>query len=111
MIKMTEEMGELLNEVMVLRFGEPMEEDIPEMYAMISHVLRQSDCVVNFIKVDGTEREMQCTLRRDALPSVVVKEDTKPKKENKQNIAVWDLEKDQWRSFNVKSVRKVTVKR
>jgi len=67
--------------------------------------LHESVCSVTFIKSDGTERVMQCTLLPERLP---FREDTnlsKPKpKRTPMNIVVWDLEKSDWRSFNLKNV-------
>ena len=72
-------------------------------------MLTSSEGVVTFIKSDGTERVMKCTLEADKLPPVVVKEDVKPRKQSDSTKAlrVFDLEKKEWRSFTTKNVTKV----
>lgn len=57
---------------------------------------------VTFIKKDGTERKMLCTLMPSELPH---KEDTlKPVHSNPDVLAVWDMEKKDWRSFRFDSI-------
>ena len=62
---------------------------------------------VTFIKKDGTERLMKCTLDPELLPKVEIKEDAKPRKESTTSMRVFDTEKNEWRSFTIKSVRNV----
>lgn len=67
--------------------------------------LKESICRVKFVKSDGTEREMRCTLQEAFLPTRKQddqpKATNKPKKRTEMNIVVWDLEKSSWRSFNI----------
>ena len=68
----------------------------------IGNALRENVCLVRFIKVDGSERTMKCTLREDMIPEV-----HKPKHGKAQNdevLAVFDLDKEAWRSFRLDSV-------
>jgi hypothetical protein len=62
---------------------------------------------VTFIKKDGTERLMKCTLNPDVLPKVEIKEGAKPRKESTTSMRVFDTEKNEWRSFTIRSVRNV----
>jgi len=62
---------------------------------------------VTFIKKDGTERLMKCTLNPELLPKVEIKEDAKPRKESTTSLKVFDTEKNEWRSFILRSVRNV----
>lgn len=62
---------------------------------------------VTFIKKDGTERLMKCTLDPELLPKIEIKEDAKPRKESTTSMRVFDTEKKEWRSFTIKSVRNV----
>ena len=65
---------------------------------------------VTFTKKDGTVRVMKCTLKPDALPVVEVKplqEGKQSRKESITSIRVFDLEKNEWRSFNTQSVTRV----
>jgi len=58
---------------------------------------------VKFKKKDQTEREMKCTLRADIIP-VYEKKTDKVKKTNENVLAVWDLDKDGFRSFKLDSL-------
>tara|TARA_B100000287_G_scaffold257047_2_gene241674 strand:+ start:1081 stop:1353 length:273 start_codon:yes stop_codon:yes gene_type:complete len=68
-------------------------------------MLRTKVCQVRFIKVNGEERNMTCTLKADQIPG-----DKKPKDDDNGVqatigvIKVFDTEKQDWRSFRVDSV-------
>jgi WYL_2, Sm-like SH3 beta-barrel fold len=66
---------------------------------------------VKFTKVDGSERVMKCTLAEALIPQVKapVSEDkeVKERKVNDNNISVWDVEKEGWRSFRLDSVLEI----
>lgn len=68
---------------------------------MISE-LRQKTCRVIFKKVNGEERDMQCTLQESILPTREISE--KPKKANDSILAVFDVNKEAYRSFRVENV-------
>ena len=63
--------------------------------------------VVNvlFVKKDGTERTLICTLKADLLPPQTDLEEAVQKKTpNPDVLAVWDLENKGWRSFRYDSI-------
>jgi len=63
---------------------------------------------VTFTKKDGTERVMNCTLKPELLPEAKpVVEGKEPRKESTTSIRVYDLEKQEWRSFTTKNVTRV----
>ena len=63
---------------------------------------------VTFTKKDGTERVMNCTLKPELLPEAKpVAEGKEPRKESTTSIRVYDLEKQEWRSFTTKNVTRV----
>lgn len=67
--------------------------------------LQTSVVNVTFIKKDGTQRVMRCTLRPDLLPQQTDLEEAVQKKTpNPDVLAVWDLEKEGWRSFRYDSI-------
>jgi len=74
-------------------------------YLDILEKLNSSRCWVTFKKVNGDMRTMWCTLQKEYLPEqkdieeVLVKPEDEPKA-----IAVWDLEKQAWRSFRIESM-------
>lgn len=60
---------------------------------------------VVFIKADGTNREMTCTLMENYIP------DQKeynvrhvPRRDNDDVLAVWDIDNKGWRSFRLDSI-------
>jgi hypothetical protein len=75
----------------------------------LSGALKNFVVTVTFIKKDGSERVMRCTLLKDLLPKETVKEDTivKPKKKSENTLSVYDLDVEGWRSFTIKSVKQV----
>jgi hypothetical protein len=66
-------------------------------------LLQESVCKVSFTKQDGTVRDMVCTL----MESIIVPHEKKTdrvKTEKEDIIAVWDTEKNAWRSFKISSI-------
>jgi hypothetical protein len=58
-----------------------------------------------FLKKDGTERNLLCTLNAEFLPAQTDLEEAVQKKApNSEVLAVWDLENKGWRSFRYDSV-------
>ena len=66
-------------------------------------LLEEQPIEIVFTKKDGTERTMKCTLQEDYLPETVGSEKAK----NDEVLAVYDLEKEGWRSFRWDSVKEV----
>lgn len=75
-------------------------------------LLKKHTLQVVFTKTNGETREMRCTLRHDLLPEITVDPDAEPKPKravNTSTISVFDLEKEDWRSFRVDSITSVEV--
>ncbi len=73
----------------------------------VKDVLRGGRAKVVFTKLDGTRREMLCTLNKDILSErgVVLGESAKPSRRlNESVVCAYDLEKDGWRSFRLDSI-------
>jgi hypothetical protein len=71
-------------------------------YDSLVEKLKHNICQVTFTKVDGTTREMRCTLQPLYLPEAnrnEVYENT-----NHDVIRVFDLEINEWRAFRLNSV-------
>ncbi len=75
----------------------------------LTGMLHCGPATVTFTKADGTDRIMKCTLEEDKLPKVVVKEGATPRKESTTSMRVFDLEKNEWRSFTIKKVKQVNI--
>ena len=81
----------------------------------IKTYLQNNICIITFEKVDGGEREMTCTLLDQFLPSLVTNTNDpvdfpKQRKPLLESIAVWDLEKKDWRSFRFDRIKKMKIK-
>lgn len=78
----------------------------------ISDLLRENVCKVKFIKVDGSERLMHCTLHKSFLPEMPLTEEnvnSEPRKKNYETVRVFDLDKNDWRSFRIDSIITVST--
>jgi hypothetical protein len=91
----------------------------------VKGLLTNSEVTVQFVKADGTVREMLCTLDSSRIPAkpapvTVVSTSTanvdgltesrKPRKEpDPHSIRVYDLEKAEWRSFRFDRLQKITA--
>ena len=78
----------------------------PEGREWLLGLLRDSEVTVKFTKKDGSERKMLCTLAENKIPSK-----NSPKNSGKtksdEALAVFDLEKQSWRSFRFDSVKEI----
>jgi hypothetical protein len=83
----------------------------PMLHEWLNNMLKVTEATITFTKVDGTERVMKCTLEAAKLPSVVIKEDAKPRKETTSTKAlrVFDIEKNEWRSFTIKNIKRIEL--
>lgn len=82
--------------------------DNEEGRAWLRNLLSEGVVGVIFTKKDGTEREMNCTLDFKMIP-----EDAMPKNSNraspKDSLAVFDVEKGEWRSFRFDAIKSVIL--
>ena len=87
-------------------------------------VLEVAEITVTFVKADGTERDMRCTLDRDRIPPQpprpektakdtvdgIVRESREViKSEESHTQKVFDLDAGAWRSFRYDRLKKVTA--
>lgn len=78
-----------------------------EKYDDLKRVLANSTMVVTFKKQNGEERVMRCTLQEGIIPPATKTDPLSQKKVravNKEVMPVWDVEKEQWRSFRLDSI-------
>jgi hypothetical protein len=76
----------------------------------LSVFLQENICKVLFTKVDGTKRDMTCTLRSDLLPDKYIslqEESSTTRPVNVNVLPVFDVDKREWRSFRVDSIIRV----
>ena len=82
-------------------------EDEKEVFRkwLISH-LKYGPVTVYFTKKDGTERKMDCTLKEENIVQYE-KKTNRVKTLNEETCPVFDLEKNEWRSFRYDALTKV----
>lgn len=75
------------------------------------NALRFGPVTVNFVKADGSDRSMACTLDESIIPSEFVPkaktEGTIERKKSPDALAVFDLENEGWRSFRWDAIKSV----
>lgn len=77
--------------------------DAKEGRKWLTGLLKDSIVEIIFTKKDGTERVMKCTLQKEYLPEAAGSE----KERSEEVLAVFDVEKDGWRSFRWDSIKQV----
>jgi len=73
--------------------------------------LQEGIVEVTFLKVNGDERVMTCTLREDVKPAATKKDPLtleKVRKINEEVLSVWDVKAEGWRSFRWGLISSVT---
>ena len=82
-------------------------EDEKEVFRkwLISH-LKFGPVTIYFTKKDGTERKMDCTLKEENIVQYEKKTE-RVKTLNEETCPVFDLEKNEWRSFRYDAITKV----
>lgn len=71
-------------------------------------LLHTSEVSIIFTKKDGTDRKMLCTLMENVIPNdKKPKESEKIRKVSNESLAVFDVEKQDWRSFRWDSVKSI----
>lgn len=83
----------------------------PMLHKWLKDMLSVTEMTITFTKVDGTERVMKCTLEPTKLPVVELKEDAKPRKvsDTTKALRVFDIEKNEWRSFTIKNIKHISL--
>lgn len=76
-------------------------------------LLRDNVATITFTKVDGSERVMRCTLLSQYMPSSATNNGEvileQPRRANSNNVSVWDIDANGWRSFRVSSIKNVSI--
>ena len=80
----------------------------------LKDMLVMGPVTVTFTKKDGTDRVMECTLQPELLPKIAkakIKEgeEKSPRKQSQDVIPVYDIEAKSWRSFTIKSVKRISL--
>lgn len=84
----------------------------------VRSLLQKGAVCVTFVKADGTERQMLCTLQPEQLPPQtvtagpvdgIVTENKTRKQPDLHSLRVFDLDKSEWRSFRFDRLKKVSA--
>lgn len=78
---------------------------IPPLHDVVQ-MLESAECLIQFEKANGEIRDMVATTSFDIVP--LVHQNGRQKNEN--NVVVWDIEKNAWRSFSYKKLISITKK-
>jgi hypothetical protein len=77
-------------------------------------MLQQTSVKVDFVKADGSTRQMNCTLNWNMIPAdkqpagTTVVESASPSRDS-EVLRVFDLEKTEWRSFRFDRLQAVSL--
>lgn len=98
---------EVWNELDEKKQREAVKEELnhPNFRKWLKGLLQVTEAEIIFFKLSGDERKMRCTLEESKIP-----DDKKPKqgstrKISKDSIAVFDLDKQDWRSFRYDTIK------
>jgi hypothetical protein len=74
-------------------------------------MLRHNIVSVTFTKVSGEERVMKCTLKTEYIPNAPIQngELVVGGRSTSNNVSVWDIDANGWRSFRVASVKNISI--
>lgn len=75
-------------------------------------MLEENVCEVTFTKVNGDQRIMTCTLKKDLVPQATKTDPLSTKKVRALNLEVlpvYDMKAEGWRSFRVDSVKDIVI--
>jgi len=90
----------------VTYFNQATQEEQHAFRLWLKSMLRMGPAHITFIKVDGEERVINCTLEESvAIPHE--KTTDRVKKQSDEVCPVWDIDKGAWRSFRYDSITKV----
>lgn len=85
------------------------DKDWEKLETWLTGMLHIDTVTVTFTKKDGTERVMKCTLDPKLLPTPTLTENKTERKKPENVMAVYDVEAKGWRSFSVKSVKRIQL--
>ena len=122
------EVFRLLKNAPGTQYQETDEAGQAEIRAWVKGLLITSEITVDFVKANGTERSMRCTLDASRIPQGPVpaasvaspisstanidglSESRKPRKQpDPHSVRVFDTEKGEWRSFRFDRLKKITA--
>ena len=95
-------------ETLNVRTEKPVLFDTEDSKNWLRTILREQNVSVTFQKLDGTDRTMLCTLSEVEIPVENRPKGTSTVK-NDESLAVFDVEKQGWRSFRWISIKSIQI--
>jgi hypothetical protein len=77
----------------------------PNFKKWFSGLLKETTVTVTFFKVNGEQRIMDCTLDESKIPNEKLPKGTSKKTPPTDSIAVFDTQKQDWRSFRFDAIK------
>jgi len=68
-------------------------------------ILQEGVVSITFTKKDLSERVIKATLKEDLIPFDMIPKGTSTRKKSEESQSVFDVEKDEWRSFRWDSIK------
>ncbi len=80
-------------------------------FTVVYDLLQKGRCLIEFTKVDGTDRQMMCTLNESLMDTAnrVISEDVTDVPKNSNIITVWCLENSAWRAMRIMNIKTVKL--
>ena len=78
-------------------------------YHELRNLLRENVLKILFLKKDGTEREMYCTLMPETIKNTFSEKNKNEAVAQTRTIAVFDTEKQGWRSMIIENIISYSV--
>ena len=75
----------------------------------LGQLLSDGVVTVKFTKKDGTDRSMICTLSPKVIPNEYTPKGEDKREKSNDALAVFDVEKEGWRSFRWDSVKSISL--
>lgn len=73
---------------------------------LVTAAIRRERVNICFTKTDGTERWLHCTLHPELIPAEKLqKEESSTRTKSVEAQVVWDIDKQDWRSFRWDTVK------
>jgi hypothetical protein len=77
----------------------------PNFKKWFSGLLKETIVTVTFFKINGEQRIMDCTLDESKIPNEKLPKGTSKKTPPTESIAVFDTQKQDWRSFRFDAIK------
>jgi hypothetical protein len=99
-------------EIEKFEFGTVPDFSLKERLDILKSFLEENVCKVEFVKLDGTNRDFICTLKKDIVPppnTPGLKAVKRPNPEENGVLGVYLPKDNTWRSFRINNVISIEI--